>query len=144
MKELIRHILKEEENSNLEERFTRSAKSIPYIIQSNVDSNLITEIEIENINYNNSHNSLSGDLLITSWCEDPDLFEFTNQMKLIDKELDKVILNYSFSSKGSFGKNKGEYNNLMCWFVGCKWNAEGDYSITMKYHFAQEEYDNGK
>ena len=125
MKELIRHILKEEENSNLEERFTRSAKSIPYIIQSNVDSNLITEIEIENINYNNSHNSLSGDLLITSWCEDPDLFEFTNQMKLVDKELDKVILNYSFSSTVSFVKNKGEYNKLMCCIGRLKWNEYG-------------------
>jgi hypothetical protein len=41
MKELIRHILKEE-NENLKERFVRSAKSIPYIIQSNVDSNLFT------------------------------------------------------------------------------------------------------
>ena len=144
MKELIRHILKEEENSNLEERFIRSAQSIPYIIQSNVDSNLFTEIEIGSINYNNSHNSIDGELLIISWCEDPDLFSFTDQLKTVDKELDKVLLNYSFTSNGSFGEKKGKYNNLMCWFVGCEWSAEGDYSIKMKYHFMQEEYDDGE
>ena len=144
MKKLIRHILKEESENPIKERFIRSAKSIPYIIQSNVDSNLITEIEIENINYNNSHNSISGDLLITSWCEDPDLFEFTNQMKLVDKELDTVLLNYSFTSNGSFGKKKGKYNNLMWWFIGCEWSAGGDYSMNMKYQFVQEEYDNGE
>jgi hypothetical protein len=144
MKELIRHILKEEENENLKERFVRSAQSIPYIIQSNVDSNLFTEIEIENINYNNTHNSIDGELLITSWCEDPDLLSFTNQLKLVDKELDTILLNYSFTSKGSFGKKKGKYNNMMFWFVGCEWRAEGDYTMKMKYHFTQEEYDDGE
>jgi hypothetical protein len=144
MKELIRHILKEEENENLKERFVRSAQSIPYIIQSNVDSNLFTEIEIENINYNNTHNSIDGELLITSWCEDPDLLSFTNQLKLVDKELDTILLNYSFTSNGSFGKKKGKYNNMMFWFVGCEWSAEGDYTMKMKYHFTQEEYDDGE
>jgi hypothetical protein len=144
MKELIRHILKEQENENLKERFVRSAQSIPYIIQSNVDSNLFTEIEIGNINYNNTHNSIDGELLITSWCEDPDLLSFTNQLKLVDKELDTILLNYSFTSNGSFGKKKGKYNNLMWWFVGCEWSAEGDYSMKMKYHFTQEEYDDGE
>jgi len=144
MKELIRHILKEEENENLKERFVRSAQSIPYIIQSNVDSNLFTEIEIENINYNNTHNSIDGELLITSWCEDPDLLSFTNQLKLVDKELDTILLNYSFTSNGSFKKKKGKYNNMMFWFVGCEWSAEGDYTMKMKYHFTQEEYDDGE
>ena len=144
MKELIRHILKEEENENLKERFVRSAQSIPYIIQSNVDSNLFTEIEIGNINYNNTHNSIDGELLITSWCEDPDLLSFTNQLKLVDKELDTVLLNYSFTSNGSFGKKKGKYNNMMFWFIGCEWSAEGDYTMKMKYHFTQEEYDDGE
>ena len=85
MKKLIRHILKEEENENLKERFVRSAQSIPYIIESNVDSNLFTNVEIENINYSDISNEISGELLITSWCEDPDLFSFTNQLKLVDK-----------------------------------------------------------
>lgn len=144
MKKLIRHILKEESENPIKERFVRSAQSIPYIIQSNVDSNLFTEIEIENINYNNTHNSIDGELLITSWCEDPDLLSFTNQLKLVDKELDTILLNYSFTSNGSFGKKKGKYNNMMFWFVGCEWSAEGDYTMKMKYHFTQEEYDDGE
>ena len=117
MKELIRHILKEE-NENLKERFARSAQSIPYIIESNVDSNLFTNVEIENVYYNDRSNEIEGELLITSWCEDPDLLSFTNQLKLVDKELSTVLLNYSFTSNGSFGKKKGKYNNLMFWFIG--------------------------
>ena len=143
MKELIRHILKEE-SENLKERFARSAQSIPYIIESNVDSSLITNIEIANINDISRSNEIEGELLITSWCEDPDLFSFTDQLKIVDKEIGKVLLNYSFTSNGSFGKKKGKYNNLMCWFVGCEWNAGGDYSMKMKYHFTQEEYDDGE
>ena len=143
MKELIRKVLKED-TSDLKEKFIRSAQKIPWILQSSVDLILIKNIEIGNINYYNTHNSIEGELLITSWCEDPDLFSFTDQLKTVDKELDKVLLNYSFTSNGSFGEKKGKYNNLMCWFVGCEWNAEGEYSIKMKYHFMQEEYDDGE
>jgi hypothetical protein len=87
------------------------------------------------------YNEISGDILITSWCEDPDLFEFTNQLKVVDKEMDKVLLNYQFSSNGSFNKKKGQYNNLMWYFIGCEWSAQGDYTLKMKYHFGQEQYD---
>lgn len=141
MKELIRNII-QEETDGLRERFIRSAKSIPYIIESNTNSNYITNIEIGNIVYSDRINHINGELLITSWNEDPDLFEFTNQLKFVDKELDKVLLNYSFKSNGSFGKNKGKYNNLMWWFVGCEWSAESDFILKMKYEFSQEEYDN--
>jgi hypothetical protein len=143
MKDLIRNILKED-TSDLKEKFIRSAQKIPWILQSSVDLSLITNIEIDNINYYNTHNTIEGELLITSWCEDPDLFSFTDQLKTVDKELDKVLLNYSFTSNGSFGEKKGKYNNLMCWFVGCEWDAGGDYSMKMKYHFMQEEYDDGE
>ena len=143
MKDLIRKVLKED-TSDLKEKFIRSAQKIPWILQSSVDLSLITNIEIGNINYYNTHNSIEGELLITSWCEDPDLFSFTDQLKTVDKELDKVLLNYSFTSNGSFGEKKGKYNDLMCWFVGCEWNAWGDHSMKMKYHFMQEEYDDGE
>ena len=144
MKKLIRHILKEESENPIKERFIRSAKSIPYIIESNVDSNLFTNVEIENVYYSDISKEISGMLLITSWCEDPDLFSFTNQLKLVDKELDTVLLNYSFTSNGSFGKKKGKYHNLMWWFIGCEWSAEGDYTMKMKYQFTQEEFDDGE
>jgi hypothetical protein len=144
MKELIRKVLKEEENSNLEERFISSAQKIAWILQSNVDSSLITNIETTNINYISRSNEIEGELLITSWCEDPDLFSFTDQLKTVDKELNKILLNYSFTSNGSFGEKKGKHNNLMFWFIGCEWSAGGDYSMNMKYQFVQEEYDDGE
>jgi len=143
MKELIRYILKEE-GEPIKEKFIRSAKSIPYIIESNVDSNLITNVEIVDVDYNNRSDGISGELLITSWCEDGDLSEFTKQLKLVDEELYKVLLNYSFTSNGSFGKKKGKYNYLMYWFVGCEWSVDGDSSMEMKYHFMQEEFDDGE
>ena len=143
MKQIIKKILKEE-NENLKERFVRSAQKIAWILQSNVDSSLITNIEIANINYIDRSNEIEGELLITSWCEDPDLLSFTNQLKLVDKELSTVLLNYTFTSNGSFGKKKGKYNNLMFWFIGCEWSAEGEYTMKMKYQFIQEEYDDGE
>ena len=130
MKELIRNILKEE-NDNLKNRFMKSVKRIPYIIESNVDSNLITGVEIQ----------IAGDLIITSWHEDPDLIEFTLQLRRIDMELDKVLLNYSFKSNGSFGRNTGEHINLMWYFVGCEWSSDDQFILKMKYAFRQEEYD---
>jgi hypothetical protein len=143
MKQIIKKILKEE-NENLKERFVRSAQKIAWILQSNVDSSLITNIETANINYIDRSNEIEGELLITSWCEDPDLLSFTNQLKLVDKELSTVLLNYTFTSNGSFGKKKGKYNNLMFWFIGCEWSAEGEYTMKMKYQFIQEEYDDGE
>ena len=139
MKQTIRKILKEEDDKK--ERFIRSAKKLGFILETEVNSNIITDIEINNITYDPKYNEILGDILITSWCEDPDLFEFTNQLKLVDKEMDKVLLNYTFSSNGSFNKKKGQYNNLMWYFVGCEWMAEGNYILKMKYHFRQEEYD---
>ena len=140
MKQIIRKILKEEEDDK-RERFIRSAKKLGFILETEVNSNIITDIEINNITYDSKYNEIAGDINITSWCEDPDLFEFTNQLKLVDKEMDKVLLNYTFSSNGSFNKKKGKYNNLMWYFVGCEWMAEGNYILKMKYHFRQEEYD---
>lgn len=140
MKQIIRKILKEEEDDK-RERFIRSAKKLGFILETEVNSNMITDIEINNITYDSKYNEIAGDINITSWCEDPDLFEFTNQLKLVDKEMDKVLLNYTFSSNGSFNKKKGKYNNMMWYFVGCEWMAEGDYTLKMKYHFRQEEYD---
>lgn len=140
MKQTIRKILKEE-GDDKQERFIKSAKKLGFILETEVNSNIITDIEINNIHYMPKYNDISGDILITSWCEDPDLLEFTNQLKVVDKEMDKVLLNYQFSSNGSFNKKKGQYNNLMCFFIGCEWSAQGDYILKMKYHFRQGEYD---
>ena len=140
MRHKIRQILKEDDGE-LKSRFIRSAESIPYIIESIVDTNLINDIEVQNITFDERYTEIAGDLVITSWHEDPDLFEFTRQLGRIDKELDKVLLKYSFKSNGSFGKNIGKFNNLMWYFIGCEWSSDNQFILKMTYAFRQEEYD---
>ena len=140
MRSKILKILKEN-NDDLKNRFIRSAESMEFILETHVDSNLITNIEINNITYDPKYNEISGDIIITSWCEDPDILEFTNQIKAVDKEMDKVLLNYQFSSNGSFNKMKGQYNNMMWYMLACNWDIDNNYEMKIKYHFRQEEYD---
>jgi len=140
MRHKIRQILKENDGG-LESRFIRSAESIPYIIESMVDTNLITNIEIENIRFDQKYTEISAELVITSWNEDPDLFILIEQLKRVDKELDKVLLKYSFKLNGSFGKNKGKYNNLMFYLIESNWSTDNNFTLTMKYFLRQEEYD---
>ena len=140
MKNLIKNILNEE-TDGLRERFVRSAESLPYIIESIVDKNLINEVEVENITFDERYNEIAGDIILTSWHEDPDLIEFTLQLRRIDAELDKVLLKYSFKDNGSFGRNVGTYNNLMWYFIGCEWSSDNEFILKMKYAFRQEEYD---
>jgi hypothetical protein len=139
MKKTIRKILKEQ-NEGLKERFIKSANKMVYIIETHVGSNLITNIEIENIIFDEKYKEISGDLIITSWCEDPDILEFIRTLKMVDKEIEKVLLNYTFRSNGSFGE-KGEWNNLMWYMIACNWDIDNNDEIKMKYHFRQEEYD---
>jgi hypothetical protein len=140
MRHKIRQILKENDGG-LESRFISSTESIPYIIESMVDTNLITNIEIENIKFDQKYNEISAELVITSWNEDPDLFMLIEQLKRVDKELDKVLLKYSFREDGSFGKNRGKYNNLMFYLFESNWSADNNFTLTMKYVLRQEEYD---
>lgn len=140
MKDLIKNILNEETES-LRERFIRSAKSIPYIIESIVDTNIINGVEVENITFDEKYTEIAGDIIITSWNEDPDLYEFTQQLRRIDNELDKVLLKYSFKDNGSFRANIGKYNNLMWYFIGCEWSSNNEFILKMRYAFRQEEYD---
>ena len=140
MKNLIKNILNEE-TEGLRERFVRSAESIPYIVESIVDTNLINGVEVENITFDEKYTEIAGDIIVTSWHEDPDLYEFTQQLRRVDNELDKVLLKYSFKDNGSFGRNTGKYNNLMWYFIGCEWSSDNQFILKMTYAFRQEEYD---
>lgn len=140
MKNLIKKILNEE-TEGLRERFIRSAESIPYIVESIVDTNLINGVEVENITFDEKYTEIAGDIIITSYHEDPDLYEFTQQLRRIDGELDKVLLKYSFKDNGSFGRNTDKYNNLMWYFIGCEWSSDNQFILKMTYAFRQEEYD---
>lgn len=140
MKDLIKDILNEE-TGGLREKFIRSAESLPYIIESIVDKDLINGVEVDNITFDERYTEIAGDIILTSWHEDPDLYEFTQQLRRIDAELDKVLLKYSFKDNGSFGRNIGKYNNLMWYFIGCEWSSDNQFILKIKYAFRQEEYD---
>ena len=140
MKNIIKNILNEE-TEGLRERFIRSAESLPYIIESVVDSKLIDGVEIRNINYDDKNNTINGELIITSWHEDPAVSAFRYQLTRVDKEIDRALMNYSFTSNGGFGKNKDENSNLMWWFFGCEWNTSvNNDNLIMIYEFRQEDY----
>jgi hypothetical protein len=140
MKNLIKNILNEE-TEGLRKRFIRSAESIPYIVESIVDTNLINGVEVENITFDEKYTEIAGDIIVTSWHEDPDLYEFTQQLRRVDNELDKVLLKYSFKDNGSFGRNTDKYNNLMWYFIGCEWSSDNNFTLKVKYAFRQEDYD---
>lgn len=140
MRQKIKQMLRESDGE-LESRFIRSAESLEYIIESLVDTNLITNVEIGNIIFDQKYLEVAGDIIITSWCEDPDIIMFTDQLKRVDKEMDKVLLNYSFRQDGSIGKHKDRYNNLMWYMIACNWDIDNNYEMKIKYHFRQEEYD---
>jgi hypothetical protein len=139
MRQKIRQILKENDGG-LRSRFIKSAKSIPYIMESIVDTNLINNIEVDNITFDERYTEIQGDITITSWNEDPDLFEFTQQLRKVESELDKVLLKYSFKENGSFSRNTAKYKNLMWYFVGCEWSSDNNHTLKMKYVFRQEDY----
>ena len=140
MRQNIRQTLKENDGG-LRSKFIKSANSIPYIMESIVDTNLINNIEVDNITFDERYTEIQGDIIITSWHEDPDLIEFTQQLRKVDSELDKVLLKYSFKENGSFGRNIGKYNNLMWYFVSCDWSSDNDYTLNMRYVFRQEDYE---
>ena len=54
MRQKIKQMLKESDGE-LKSRFIKSAESLEYIIESLVDTNLITNIEIENIKFDEKY-----------------------------------------------------------------------------------------
>jgi hypothetical protein len=140
MRQKIKQMLRESDGE-LKSRFIRSAESLEYIIESLVDTNLITNVEIRNITFDQKYLEVAGDIIITSWCEDPDIIMFTEQVKEVDEEMDKVLLNYSFRNDGTLNKKKGKYNNMMWYMIACNWDIDNNYEMKIKYHFRQEEYD---
>ena len=135
----MRRLIKE--NENKKEKVADSIQTLLHIVEANKKSKFIESLELGDVYISDRYNTIECNIQVMGWCEDPDLLQFTNQLKEVDEEMDKVLLNYQFSSNGSFNKKKGQYNNLMWYLVGCEWSTEGDYILKMKYHFIQEEYD---
>lgn len=137
MKEVIRKILKEED-SGLKERFLRNMKSLEYILQSGIKSNIIEELEFVNIEFYEKYKDITATIKVKSYCEDPDIIELTDQMNRVEDELYKIIKNYEFLMNGKLNKVDGD-TYLMFFTIKVNWESNnGDLFIDFYLH--QDDY----
>lgn len=140
MRQTIKKILKEETTDDVEDRFKRSVITLQYILESSLNSNIISEVEINNINIYRSGGALTVDaeINIKSYCEDPDINELQKEMNRADEELNKVLKEYNFEENGSI-KRIGN-RNLSYFLIGVNWDTE-TYDLNMKYYMMQDDFD---
>lgn len=121
--------------------FKNSLNTLVYIVESNINEELIQEIELDKVNYDERYNTVEATIIIKTTCEDPDVGAFNHIVDKADTELFNVITQYDFNSDGKLKRTKkGEGTHLMVLFVGCKWENMGDSGLYMTYHLMQDEY----
>ena len=143
MKKLIKNILKEDEDNNLEQRFKNSMQKLQYIFESNVSSK-INSIEISKINFIPKYPYIEGNLIVKSYYEDHDFGGIAKHIDKLEDEVYKIQGQYTFTESGGLIK-RGPDND---WFMSCmpiamKWNSYGDepFMITLEFVLFQDEYD---
>lgn len=137
MKETIRKILKEE-NESVKDRFLKNMSSLEYIIQSKLKSNIITEIEFVDTAFYERYGDVRTTLKVSSWCEDPDLDELTQQLKNVESEIYNLFNNFEFSKNGKLKQVNGD-SYLMVVPSKVNWDAiNGD--IFMEFDVLQDDY----
>ena len=143
MKKLIKNILKENEENNLEERFRKSMQKFQFIFESNVSSN-IDSVEINKINFIPKYPYIEGKLIVKSYYEDHDFGGIAKHIDKLEDEVYKIQGQYTFTESGGLIK-RGPDND---WFMSCmpiamKWQAGGEESfmITLEFILFQDEYD---
>ena len=143
MKKLIKNILKEEEENNLEERFRKSMQKFQYIFESNVSSNIDT-VEIKDISFIPRSPYIEGKLIVKSYYEDHDFGGIAKHIDKLEDEVYKIQGQYTFTESGGLIK-RGPDND---WFLSCmpiamKWQAGGEESfvLTLEFILFQDEYD---
>ncbi len=77
MKELIKNILKENEENNLEQRFRNSMQKLQYIFESSISSE-IDSVEISEIEFDPKYNQIQAKLTVKSLFEDNDFGSIPN------------------------------------------------------------------
>ena len=143
MKKLIRHILKEEEENNLEQRFKNSMQKLQYIFESQVSSD-IDSVVISEIKFDPKFNYIEGKLTVKSYFEDHDFGAIGKRIDLLEDEVYEIYKHYTFTEKGGLIK-RGPNNDwfMSCMPIGMKWQAGGDESFMLILEFLiyQDEYD---
>jgi hypothetical protein len=146
MKDIIKNILKEEqEYSELEQNFRNSMQKLQYIFESQVSSEIdsveISEIEVE---VDPSYTQVQGKLTVKSLFEDHDFGSIGRHADRVENEIYKINRQYTFTENGGLIR-KGTDND---WFLGCmpigmKWAAYGDevFVLILEFWLNQDEYD---
>ena len=137
MKQTIRKILKEEQG--LEQKFLNSIQKLQWILESNVNSKIITEVEIVEGFYHSSYNEPSGIIKVKSYEDNPDIGSFKSQLSRVDEEVQRVIGEYSFTRDGSLMKSGSE--RILCMPVNINWGQNNNYILNVEYYFSQDEYE---
>ena len=137
MKETIKKILKEE-GEGLKERFIKNMKSLEYLIQSNIKSDIIDELEFVDIEFNEKWKDISASIKVKSYSEDPDFGSFTDQLNRVEDELFRVIKNYEFLMNGKLNKVNGD-SYFMMFPIKVNWES-GNGDLLIEFYLHQDDY----
>ena len=145
MKDLIRNILKENEENDLEQRFKNSMEKLQYIfesvVSSEIDSVEISEIGVE---IDPRYTQVQGKLTVKSLFEDHDFGSIGRHADRVENEIYKINRQYTFTENGGLIR-RGPDNDWMlgCMPIGMKWQAGGEESfvLTLEFWLNQDEYD---
>ena len=143
MKKLIKHILKEDEGNNLEQRFRNSMQKLQYIFESQVSSH-IDSVEISEIEFDPKYTEIQANLTVKSYYEDHDFGSLAKHIDRLEDEVYKIQGKYTFTENGGLIK-RGPDNDwfMSCVPIGMKWQAGGEESflLILEFWIRQEEYD---
>jgi hypothetical protein len=143
MKDIIKNILKEEQDGELEQRFRNSMQKLQYIFESNISSE-IDSVEISEIEFDPKYTEIQANLTVKSYYEDHDFGSLAKQIDRLEDEVYKIQGEYTFTENGGLIK-RGPDNDwfMSCVPIGMKWQAGGDESfiLTLDFWVRQDEYD---
>jgi len=143
MKDIIKNILKEEQDGELEQRFRNSMQKLQYIFESNISSE-IDSVEISEIEFDPKYTEIQANLTVKSYYEDHDFGSLAKQIDRLEDEVYKIQGEYTFTENGGLIK-RGPDNDwfMSCVPIGMKWQAGGDESfiLTLEFWVNQDEYD---
>ena len=143
MKDIIKNILKEEQDGELEQRFRNSMQKLQYIFESNISSE-IDSVEISEIEFDPKYIQIRAKLTVKSYYEDHDFGSIGRHADSIESEVYKINQQYTFTENGGLVR-RGPDNDWMlgCMPIGMKWQAGGEESfvLTLEFWVNQDEYD---
>jgi hypothetical protein len=144
MKDIIKNILKEEqEYGELEQRFRNSMQKLQYIFESNISSE-IDSVDISEIEFDPKYIQIRAKLTVKSYYEDHDFGSIGRHADSIESEVYKINQQYTFTENGGLIR-RGPDNDWMlgCMPIGMKWQAGGEESfvLTLEFWVNQDEYD---